>query len=413
MCVGSVVVALAARLLRDWPARAGMRVGGLGLVAAAARRRRGLRRAGPAAPRAGRAAPARPSPCWPRRARPSATRGTAPTTLAAPVRRVADRHRATAEHRGATARRQVDIARADPRRRSRPLRLDLRLFGRPLPGGGLEMSSSSVTLGPSGQPRLLPRPRGGAERQPRRGPARRARSTRGPAAPGAPDRRGRRGGRDGQRTGDERMNGAHGLPRLLRGVAGRRDADARAASARPRPAAGARARRRRSCSTSWSAAACAGTAAPHVSTALKLRAVAGRRRRAIVVANGSESEPASAKDTVLLARAPHLVIDGAVVAAAARSAPTRPSSYVKRVRASAPGASPPPRRARQRATARPVAAAGRRAAELRQRPGDRRRSRTSTAGPRCRRPSRRGRSSAASGAGRRWSATSRRSRTWR
>ena len=30
-----VVVALAARLLRDWPARAGMRVGGLGLVAAA------------------------------------------------------------------------------------------------------------------------------------------------------------------------------------------------------------------------------------------------------------------------------------------------------------------------------------------------------------------------------------------
>jgi sulfoxide reductase heme-binding subunit YedZ len=34
-CVGAVVVALAARLLRDWPARAGLRVGGLGLVGAA------------------------------------------------------------------------------------------------------------------------------------------------------------------------------------------------------------------------------------------------------------------------------------------------------------------------------------------------------------------------------------------
>jgi NADH:ubiquinone oxidoreductase subunit F (NADH-binding) len=55
----------------------------------------------------------------------------------------------------------------------------------------------------------------------------------------------------------------------------------------------------------------------HVSTALKLRAVAGRSRRAIVVANGSESEPASRKDAVLLAHAPHLVIDGAVVAASA------------------------------------------------------------------------------------------------
>jgi NADH:ubiquinone oxidoreductase subunit F (NADH-binding) len=49
-------------------------------------------------------------------------------------------------------------------------------------------------------------------------------------------------------------------------------------------------------------------------TAAKLRAVA-RARSPLVVANGTEGEPASAKDKVLLAADPHLVIDGAVVAA--------------------------------------------------------------------------------------------------
>ena len=52
-------------------------------------------------------------------------------------------------------------------------------------------------------------------------------------------------------------------------------------------------------------------------TAVKLRAVAaGRGRRALVV-NGAESEPLSAKDRVLLERAPHLVLDGALLAAEA------------------------------------------------------------------------------------------------
>jgi NADH:ubiquinone oxidoreductase subunit F (NADH-binding) len=45
-------------------------------------------------------------------------------------------------------------------------------------------------------------------------------------------------------------------------------------------------------------------------TATKLRAVAARSRRPIVVANGTEGEPASAKDKVLLSAAPHLVLDG-------------------------------------------------------------------------------------------------------
>ena len=49
-------------------------------------------------------------------------------------------------------------------------------------------------------------------------------------------------------------------------------------------------------------------------TATKLAAVAAGHGP-VVVANGTEGEPASAKDKVLLARSPHLVLDGAAVAA--------------------------------------------------------------------------------------------------
>jgi NADH:ubiquinone oxidoreductase subunit F (NADH-binding) len=55
-------------------------------------------------------------------------------------------------------------------------------------------------------------------------------------------------------------------------------------------------------------------------TAVKLRAVADRRRP-IVIVNGSETEPASAKDRLLLTRLPHLVLDGAALAARAVGAP--------------------------------------------------------------------------------------------
>jgi NADH:ubiquinone oxidoreductase subunit F (NADH-binding) len=51
--------------------------------------------------------------------------------------------------------------------------------------------------------------------------------------------------------------------------------------------------------------------------ATKLRAVASRRGPKVVVANGSEGEPASKKDRVLLRELPHLVLDGAAIAARA------------------------------------------------------------------------------------------------
>src|SRR6266536_803709 len=52
-------------------------------------------------------------------------------------------------------------------------------------------------------------------------------------------------------------------------------------------------------------------------TGRKLRAVRDARRRPIVVVNGAEGEPTSGKDKLLLTTAPHLVLDGALLAAAA------------------------------------------------------------------------------------------------
>ncbi len=52
-------------------------------------------------------------------------------------------------------------------------------------------------------------------------------------------------------------------------------------------------------------------------TGRKMRAVAAAGRRAVLVANGMEGEPASGKDALLLGRLPHLVLDGMVLAARA------------------------------------------------------------------------------------------------
>lgn len=52
-------------------------------------------------------------------------------------------------------------------------------------------------------------------------------------------------------------------------------------------------------------------------TARKMRAVLAGGGRSVVVANGAEGEPASAKDLLLLRNAPHLVLDGIQLAARA------------------------------------------------------------------------------------------------
>jgi NADH:ubiquinone oxidoreductase subunit F (NADH-binding) len=55
-------------------------------------------------------------------------------------------------------------------------------------------------------------------------------------------------------------------------------------------------------------------------TGTKLRAVRDGRRAPVVVVNGAEGEPASGKGKLLLTTAPHLVLDGALLAAAALGA---------------------------------------------------------------------------------------------
>ena len=82
----------------------------------------------------------------------------------------------------------------------------------------------------------------------------------------------------------------------------------------PPPAAGPGGRRREALIEEVDRAGLTGRGGAGFPTARKLAAVAAGHNP-VVIANGAEGEPASAKDKVLLARSPHLVLDGAVLAA--------------------------------------------------------------------------------------------------
>ena len=109
------------------------------------------------------------------------------------------------------------------------------------------------------------------------------------------------------------------LPRLLpEGATGRADsASLREHLARhgTRPSCAGDRRRRQQLIDEVARANLTGRGGAAFPTAVKLRALAGAARPPVVIANGVEGEPASAKDKVLLGSAPHLVLDGAVCAA--------------------------------------------------------------------------------------------------
>ncbi len=111
--------------------------------------------------------------------------------------------------------------------------------------------------------------------------------------------------------------GPAGLPRLLRGLTG----TAALTLAEHRSVHGAlRLMRAGELIDTVGRSGLRGHGGARFPTSTKLQAVAAARRACVVVANGSEGEPASAKDELLLASAPHLVLDGLEIAAAALKA---------------------------------------------------------------------------------------------
>jgi hypothetical protein len=146
--------------------------------------------------------------------------------------------------------------------------------------------------------------------------------------------------------------------------------------------------------------------------ATKMRAVAGRRGPRIVLGNGTEGEPASAKDRLLLTRAPQLVLDGASVASRAVDAGVAVIRLPTAITRSST-------RSRQRSTSGGLrAAATTRSSSCTpamwgSSPVRNLRSSTRCPGAMRSRRSRRARTSRASAGARRWCRTSRRSRIWR
>ncbi|MGZ8693010.1 MAG: NADH-ubiquinone oxidoreductase-F iron-sulfur binding region domain-containing protein [Gaiellaceae bacterium] len=112
------------------------------------------------------------------------------------------------------------------------------------------------------------------------------------------------------------LAGPNGLPRLLAGVR----EDGRAESLRShldRYGATRESTRGDELISAVEASGLTGRGGASFPAGVKLRTVADRRRRPIVLINGAEGEPASSKDRALLHAVPHLVLDGAVLAAEA------------------------------------------------------------------------------------------------
>jgi sulfoxide reductase heme-binding subunit YedZ len=151
-CAAGVVIAIAARLLRDWPARAGWRLGGLAVTAAAVAGTIAFAVQGPLKP--GWAARAG-TPAALIAATQPAVRTRTVSAAPAPALPFAGPVSGTLSQRPSSdGGAQIAVAARIAIAGSPPLRLDLRLYGQPLPSGGLEMSSSSVRLGPGGRPSL-------------------------------------------------------------------------------------------------------------------------------------------------------------------------------------------------------------------------------------------------------------------
>jgi len=118
----------------------------------------------------------------------------------------------------------------------------------------------------------------------------------------------------------DRPDSAPSLPRLLAGIPARgaMALDAHLAVHGPLPAEGRRGRRTESpLIERIERAGLRGYGGAGFPTARKMRAVAGAHRRAVVVVNATEGEPASRKDRTLCQALPHLVLDGGQLAARA------------------------------------------------------------------------------------------------
>jgi NADH:ubiquinone oxidoreductase subunit F (NADH-binding) len=113
-------------------------------------------------------------------------------------------------------------------------------------------------------------------------------------------------------------HGPTGLPRLLAGYRpdGSMGLDEHLHTYGPPPWRG-RSRRGGTLINSIEAAGLRGRGGAAFPTGRKMRTVAQHRGRPVVVVNGSEGEALSAKDRLLLSNLPHLVIDGAALAAEA------------------------------------------------------------------------------------------------